>query len=164
MDFFLQITDHKPLLTILGPKSGIPSIAAARMQRWSFILSAYQIFKQTKTHCNADGLSRLPQEPLPTEVTMFNIGHLMVYQYLPAKFKLKEQLKMIQSNFFLYIMNGWPDKVDNEELKPYFSVRNERSLEGNCILRGTVLGLLFPRKFKTKFYRNCIQAIQECKE
>ena len=60
------------------------------------------------------------------------------------------------------IMNGWPDKVDNEELKPYFSVRNELSLEGNCTLRG--IRVVIPKKFKTEFYRNCIQAIQECKE
>ena len=39
---FTLVTDHKPLLTILGPKTGIPSLAAAIMQRWSFLLSAYQ--------------------------------------------------------------------------------------------------------------------------
>ena len=39
---FTLVTDHKPLLTILGPNTGIPSLAAARMQRWSFLLSAYQ--------------------------------------------------------------------------------------------------------------------------
>ena len=40
--FTLQ-TDHKPLVTILGPKSAIPTLglAAARMQRWALILSAY---------------------------------------------------------------------------------------------------------------------------
>ena len=35
-------TDHQPLLAILGPKKGIPSIAAAQMQRWALLLSAYQ--------------------------------------------------------------------------------------------------------------------------
>ena len=30
---FNFITDHKPLTTILGPKKGIPSLAAARLQR-----------------------------------------------------------------------------------------------------------------------------------
>ena len=37
---FTLVTDHKPLLVILGPKKGIPPLAAARMQRWSFLLSA----------------------------------------------------------------------------------------------------------------------------
>ena len=38
---FLLVTDHKPLLSLLGPKSGIPTLAAARMQRWALKLSAY---------------------------------------------------------------------------------------------------------------------------
>ena len=32
---FTLITDHKPLTTILGPKEGIPSLAAAHLQRWA---------------------------------------------------------------------------------------------------------------------------------
>ena len=39
---FTLITDHQPLVTILGPKTGVPPLAAARMQRWSLILAAYQ--------------------------------------------------------------------------------------------------------------------------
>ena len=38
---FTIVTDHKPLTSILGPKKGIPSLAAARLQRWAWILSAY---------------------------------------------------------------------------------------------------------------------------
>lgn len=37
---FTLITNHKPLLTNLGPKTGIPSLAAARLQRWTVLLSA----------------------------------------------------------------------------------------------------------------------------
>ena len=35
---FTLITDHFPIVKILGPKTGIPALAAARMQRWSLIL------------------------------------------------------------------------------------------------------------------------------
>ena len=28
----MLVTDHKPLMTILGPKKGIPSLAAANLQ------------------------------------------------------------------------------------------------------------------------------------
>lgn len=38
---FTLITDHKPLLKILGPKTGVPPLAAAKMQRWALILAAY---------------------------------------------------------------------------------------------------------------------------
>ena len=60
---FTIVTDHKPLTAILGPKKGIPPLAAARLQRWSWILSAYHYeieFRPTGDHGNADGLSRLP--------------------------------------------------------------------------------------------------------
>ena len=60
---FTIVTDHKPLITILGPKKGIPPLAAARLQRWAWTLSAYLYdieFRSTGAHANADGLSRLP--------------------------------------------------------------------------------------------------------
>ena len=60
---FTLVTDHKPLMTILGPKKGIPSLAAARLQRWEILLSGYRYeikFKSTHQHCNADALSKLP--------------------------------------------------------------------------------------------------------
>lgn len=40
IDFILQ-TDHKPLIAIFGENKGIPVMAAARMQRWAFILSGF---------------------------------------------------------------------------------------------------------------------------
>ena len=43
---FIIYTDHKPLTKILGPKHGIPSLAAARLQRWALILAAYDYISQ----------------------------------------------------------------------------------------------------------------------
>ena len=56
---FTLITDHKPLTTILGPKKGIPAVAAARLQRWAVQLGAYNYdieFRSTDNHGNADAL------------------------------------------------------------------------------------------------------------
>ncbi len=39
---YFTLVDHKPLTTILGPKSSIPTLAAARLQRWAILLAAYQ--------------------------------------------------------------------------------------------------------------------------
>ena len=54
---FRLITDHKPLTVIFGSKKGISSLAAARLQRWAVLLSAYQYdieFKPTEAHAYAD--------------------------------------------------------------------------------------------------------------
>ena len=56
---FVLVTDHKPLTTILGPKNGIPPMAA-RLQRWALKLSYEIEFRCTQEHANADCLSRLP--------------------------------------------------------------------------------------------------------
>ena len=59
---FALVTDHKSLLSILGPKYAIPPLAAAHLQRWAVFLSAYcyevELWR-TDLHANADSLSRL---------------------------------------------------------------------------------------------------------
>jgi len=49
----MLITDHKPLTTLLSPKRGVPTVAAARMQRWALLLTAYSYdieFRRTHEH------------------------------------------------------------------------------------------------------------------
>ena len=43
---FTLETDHKLLVSILGPKNGIPTMTAARLQRWALILLGYSITDQ----------------------------------------------------------------------------------------------------------------------
>ena len=60
---FILVTDHKTLLTLLGPEKGILSLAATRLQRWAVLLSAYMYdieFRPSGEHNNVDALSRLP--------------------------------------------------------------------------------------------------------
>ena len=81
---FTLVTDHKPLTTILGPKKGVPPLAAARLQRWAVLLSAYSYtiqYKDTTSHANADGLSRLPLTIIPqdssaSEASLLNLSQI----------------------------------------------------------------------------------------
>ena len=62
------VTDHRPLLRILGAKEGVPPLADARLQRWALILSAYSYeleYRAGQDNKEADVLSRLP---IPVEV------------------------------------------------------------------------------------------------
>ena len=54
--FGRKFTLFKALTTILGPRTGIPTLAASRLQRWALILSAYMyeiMFRPTLEHSNA---------------------------------------------------------------------------------------------------------------
>ena len=60
---FTIITDHKPLLQLLGPSRPVPVQAAARLQRWALILASYDYkleYRCTSAHADADSMSRLP--------------------------------------------------------------------------------------------------------
>ena len=65
---FTLVTDHKPLVTILGSRSPVPTLAAALLHCWALLLSGYQYeveFTPIVHHGNADCLSRLPIHPQP---------------------------------------------------------------------------------------------------
>ena len=57
---FTLVTDHKPLIAILGPKKGVPSLAVARLQCWAVLLSDKYIIKF---------ISSLSSSPLKTTQT-----------------------------------------------------------------------------------------------
>ena len=150
-----MVTEHKPLLTILGATTGIPSLAAARMQRWSFLLSVYQcdiIFKPTAAHCNADGLSGLPQEATPqaepNEVSLFNIGQIHNLPISSTQVQRATRDDPFLSKVYSFVRDSWPGHVYNSDLHPYWGLRNELSLEGGFLLR--CIRVVVPNKLREK--------------
>ena len=153
---FTLITDHKPLLAILGAKKGIPSLAAARLQRWAVFLSAYQYeiqFKTTREHANADGLSRLPL-PDSTEASIvcsseprvFNISQIEALPVTAAQIEVATQNDPVLSKVLLYTKRGWPLKQADTFI-PFYRRRQELTIEGSCLLWGT--RVVIPRKLQT---------------
>ena len=140
---FSLITDHKPLLTILGPKNGIPSLAAARLQRWALLLSGYSYtieYKTSASHGNADALSRLPlQESTPVSFSpapsYFNIGQIESLPVTCDTIQRATRRDPILSKVLQYTKKGWPSQVP-DVLKPYYNRRLELTVEGECLLWG----------------------------
>ena len=151
---FTLVTDHKPLMTILGPKKGIPSLAAARLQRWAVLLAAYQYeieFKATQAHGNADGLSRLPLQSemsatFTGETAVFNIAQLEALPVTSQQVRKATNRDPILSKVLLYTKRGWPSQI-SEVLKPFSTRRHELTVEGECLLWG--IRVLIPKKLQS---------------
>ncbi len=87
---FKLITDHKPFTTILGPKTGILTLARQRLQRWPLILSAhnYKIeYRSSAEHANADTFSCLPLEDDSEVATELEINYFSYMDELPISAK-----------------------------------------------------------------------------
>ena len=88
---FTLETDHQSLVTIFGPRTGVPTLAAARLQRWAIILSAYQYeikYRNTNQHLNADALSRLPLKSVsPSVGEEAEVFQLSYFDELPVTAK-----------------------------------------------------------------------------
>ena len=87
---FTLVMDHQPLTTIFGPKKGIPTIAAARIQRWAVQLAAFQYdieYKSTHDHGNADALSRLPLPSSQSRICIPGIFNIQQISSLPVSSK-----------------------------------------------------------------------------
>ena len=138
---FVLLTDHKPLLTILGPKTGVTTFSAARLQRWALQLGTHQYvirFRKTTDHGNADMLSRLPVPS--TDNNLEPDVFLVSYQDdLPVTAKgvaAATKKDIVSSKELDLTLRGWPAHVSDHDLKPYFHRRHELSADNGCLLLG----------------------------
>ena len=152
---FTLVTDNRPLMSIFGNESGIPVMAANCLQRYAVILSAYDFeIMYTKSENNiADFFSRKAvsvsnaEELNNFESTYLNyvqeIGKLPItFSDIEHEIQNDNVLKIV----FSYVKNGWPDKIDSDEIKPYFYKKNQITIESNCLMWG--YRIIIPAKFK----------------
>ena len=146
---FLLLTDHRPLTLLLGPKRGIPVLAASRLQLWAIQLFAYQTsmteYRASKDHANADALSPWPRRLWKNRM----IGASKLMKLTAFKWNKFQSLSQIckasrgdpvlsrAMRCILYYY-GWPaEKCIPDELKIYCNKQDEFTIEDGCILRGT---------------------------
>ena len=138
-----RFTDHKPLTTILGPKKGVPPIAAAHLQRWALKLAAYSYdieFRSTEKHANADVLSRLPLhhvDPLgyTSEPSIFNLQQIGSLPVTANKVAASTRYDKELSRVYRYITKGWPRDV-GASYSVYSAKKLELTVEGGCYIVG----------------------------
>lgn len=158
---FNLITDHRPLLTLFGEHKGLPTMAAARIQRWAIILSAYDyhiLYRQSEKHANADGLSRVPlpeTKDAGTETVSAYIDALVCEHLEGAPLSARRIAKSTRTDSELsklhrYIMEGWPKEIP-EELKMFHKKKEELSVEQGCVLWGT--RVIAPAKLRSAVLR-----------
>jgi hypothetical protein len=153
---FTLVTDHKPLLIVLGPKGHITSTSASRLHRWSAILAAYDFsitFRPTKQHANADYLSRFPvpciEEPCieAAEEQHNTIAFLDDVVTTPLTHNLVRKAILrdpLLTEVMSYVQSGWPfdTKCSRADLQPFFVHRHEMSIVHGCLMWG--LRLIIP--------------------
>ena len=148
---FTLVTDHKPLLGLLGPGKRIPEHASARVQRWAIILSAhsYALVHRPGKENSADALSRLPLPYTPDENDTCDIDTYGIPEEVNVIFSVMDQCNLSSTDIaretehdetlktvYRSLLLGLPLKSD-ETFRPYAIRKNEMSIEKDCILWGT---------------------------
>lgn len=151
---FTLITDHKPLTFILGPKKGIPVLATSRLQRWAIQLSSYQFdikYRSTTKNGNADTLSRFPIDTdddaeLDYGAAKVNKLQLSKLPITASQIAMATKNDILLSRVMYFVKNGWPCEKPENELLPFYRVRDELTVEEGCLLRG--IRVIVPDRYR----------------
>jgi Integrase zinc binding domain/Integrase core domain len=136
------VTDHKPLVTMLGNDKPIPPMAASRMQRWAYFLSGFDykvVYRKGEQNGNADMLSRLPNPAVEAPVEKGNYLNYIGYSGPPVNLDIlkKETSKdPILIKVKNHVMLGKPIVESDLELKPFASRLREISWENGVLMWG----------------------------
>lgn len=148
---FVLVTDHKPLCTIFGHDKGIPTLAAARMQRWAIILGAYQYkieYIPGSENVCADCMSRLPAQMAvakDNDILAMDVSSLPVTANDIAKGTRTDRELAIVLQFVRH--GRWPSSLA-ENYKPYFRRQTELSYQDDCLLWGQ--RVIIPKSLRHK--------------
>ena len=143
---FELVTDHKPLLGLIGEHKPTSPQASARIHRWSLYLSMFEYtlkFRRTTAHANADALSRLPLLETPERVEtppelVLLAEHMADSPVTASQIRSWTEKDPELAPVVQFLQQGWPTSKENlPGLAPFFSRKTELSLYEGCVLWGT---------------------------
>ncbi|XP_052281334.1 uncharacterized protein K02A2.6-like [Dreissena polymorpha] len=113
-------------------------------------------FKGTKSHGNADGLTRLPRAQCAKQINGYEVDGTFAlaseqFDALPVTCKEVRQTTAkdpVLSRVYDMVMNGWPRDDDATEVAAFRNRRNELSVHQGCLLWG--LRFVLPEKLRKR--------------
>lgn len=151
---FTLESDHKPLLAIFGENKGLPVMAAARIQRWAFILSGFNYTMRfvKGIENSADHLSRFPHRDREEDSEDFGfINYIGSDNKLNLNFRdisRETRRDPILAKLKEAIQVGKIGLLKGDEFIPFVSREKELSVEYECILWG--FRVVIPQKLRNK--------------
>ena len=145
---FTLVTDNRALSKILSPTKRLPSLAAARLQRYALQLATYsygvELRKSEHMHI-ADSLSRLAVPCSAEEEREINedgvVGCYIMYmdgatQLITAERVARETRRdPVLGRVLNFVRHGWPGETE-EEFRAYKQRQDELSTDFDCVLWG----------------------------
>ena len=134
------------LLGLFAEDKGLPDKSAARILRWALLLSGYNYslkYRPGESHCNADGLSRLPLEAQSEDISQSRgLIHMMELVNSPvSEIEVREETRKdpLLLSVLSKILTGWEDSNSalGNQLAPFKTKRSELTTEGGCVLWGS---------------------------
>ncbi|XP_043242375.1 uncharacterized protein K02A2.6-like [Amphibalanus amphitrite] len=142
------VTDNRALSRILSPERELPTLAAARLQRYALQLAAFTYdveLRPSEDMHLADSLSRMAVpggevEPADAEDDTSGGSYLLFMDGVAPVLTAKQlaaatRRDRVLSRVLTYVHSGWPGQVE-QELAPFRQRRDELSTDLGCLLWG----------------------------
>ena len=147
---FTLRTDHSALTTLLsGSNKGRKPM---RLLRWADRLQQYSyeiVYRSGKENTVPDLLSRAvdsgyllsntseahPDQTLELQTISTIFGSLALKAITPNELGQETQSDPLLKQVFQYVQSGWPHKKPEDELKSYYTIREELTCAKDCIYR-----------------------------
>ena len=155
-DRFTIYTDYKPLISLFGEHAKLPTLVAARLQRWALTLSAYNYKIEHRTGANngnADALSRKPlvQTNLNAQIDG-TINNVLNIETIPFTVTYDEMVRETRKDRILSVVYDCLLKgrelPQSAEFLPYQRVKDQLNIDKECVLKAN--RIIVPVKLKDK--------------
>ena len=154
-DRFTIFTDYKPLISLFGANSKLPTLVAARLQRWAQTLSAYNYHIEYRTgvnNGNADALSRKQIVQNNETAQEDNTNNVLVIETIPFNVSNDEMVRETRKERILSVVYGCllkgRDLPQSSEFIPYARVKDQLNIDKECAHKAN--RIIVPVKLKDK--------------